>query len=571
MKILSNWSILKKLSLSFIIVALLGFLIGITCIIQMKSISKDLKNIYTVDLKNIDTLYKLKINIPGDKEDTALSIIDPENKNNLETSAANMNTLSKQNDELMSNLTSLVANNELNQLIYSLKEHMQSWKSSSKSCIELAQKGDYEAAKKEFSTASKYKKEVLAVLDKVMKLNMKLIQDDYIKSIKHYNLTFQFTTALIIFTLIISIVLGIILSRHINTPLLQIKELSKKFARLDFSTKININHKDEFGETAEALNTAQINISTLVKKIIEDSEEMSSSSEELSSTAEELSSKAESMASAIKIISASIQESSAASEEINASIEEINSNINELSEKALEGSADANAAKKTATTIKNDSKTAIGNVHKIYKDKKDKIIKSIEHGKIVENIHIMAHTISDIAKQTNLLTLNASIEAAHAGEQGKGFAVVASQVGKLAEESSRTVTAIEDTIEKVKKSFKNLSTNSHEVLIFINENINPQFESFENMVEQYYSDAEFIDNMSEEIASMSEELSATISEISKAVNNMASNEEKSSQYAYDIKDSIYETTKAAEQVAISSQTQSEMAQELHTLVKKFKI
>lgn len=91
------------------------------------------------------------------------------------------------------------------------------------------------------------------------------------------------------------------------------------------------------------------------------------------------------------------------------------------------------------------------------------------------------------------------------------------------------------------------------------------------MGEQYYTDAKFIDNMSEEIASMSEELSATISEISKAIYNMASNEEKSSQYAYDIKDSIYETTKAAEKVAAASQTQSKMAQELHTLVQRFKI
>ncbi|BAH07030.1 methyl-accepting chemotaxis protein [Clostridium kluyveri] len=571
MKILSNWSIFKKLLLSFVVVALLGSIIGITCITRMKLINKDLNNIYTVNLKGINLFYKLKINMPSDKEDDMLIVIAPENRKNLEAAITNMNNISKQNDELISSYASLITDTEAKQLIYELKQRIQAWNNSRENCIKLAQDGNYTGAQEEFLTASKYRKEVLSVLDRGINLNMKLTQNDYNNSIKHYNSTLKFTNILVIFTLIISIVLGIIISRYINTPLLQIKEFSKRFAKLDFSTKINTSHRDEFGETVEALNTAQENITTLLKKIIEDSQEMSSSSEELYSTAEELSSKTENMSGAIKIITDSIQESSAASEEINASIEEINSNINELSQKALEGSADANAAKKAAITIKDNGKTAVENVHTIYKDKKYTIMQAIEHGKIVENIHIMANTIADIAEQTNLLALNASIEAARAGEQGKSFAVVAEEVGKLAEESSQAVGAIEDTIEKVREAFKNLSAGSHEVLSFINEKINPQFELFENMGEQYYTDAKFIDNMSEEIASMSEELSATISEISKAIYNMASNEEKSSKYAYDIKDSIYETTKAAEKVAAASQTQSKMAQELHTLVQKFKI
>ena len=155
------------------------------------------------------------------------------------------------------------------------------------------------------------------------------------------------------------------------------------------------------------------------------------------------------------------------------------------------------------------------------------MLKAIEDGKIVDNIKIMADTIASIAEQTNLLALNAAIEAARAGEQGKGFAVVAEEVRKLAEQSSEAVTGIQDTIVKVQDAFKNLSENGSDVLIFINENVDPQFEEFENVGNQYYNDSDFVSQMSEEIASMSEELTATVDQVSQAVQNMSETSQKS--------------------------------------------
>ena len=187
----------------------------------------------------------------------------------------------------------------------------------------------------------------------------------------------------------------------------------------------------------------------------------------------------------------------------------------------MEGSNNATKSKERATEVQRKGKLSVEETRRLYDEKKQKGLKAIEDGKIVENIKVMADTIANISEQTNLLALNAAIEAARAGEQGKGFAVVAEEVRKLAEQSSQAVASIQDTIVKVQGAFKNLSDNSKDVLSFINENVDPQFESMKNMGDEYYNDAEFVTNMSDEIAAMSEELTATINQVSEAVQSTA--------------------------------------------------
>ena len=133
----------------------------------------------------------------------------------------------------------------------------------------------------------------------------------------------------------------------------------------------------------------------------------------------------------------------------------------------------------------------------------------------------MADTISSISDQTNLLALNAAIEAARAGEQGKGFAVLAEEVRKLAEQSSEAVINIQATIKEVSEAFQDLRDNSFEILNFISEDVNTQFSKFVAIGNDYYEDAEFYANASENIASMSGEINATMEQVSSAIEDLA--------------------------------------------------
>ena len=393
--------------------------------------------------------------------------------------------------------------------------------------------------------------------------------------LKQSNNLIRIISISIIVGLIISIIVAFYVGNIISKPIIKITSIIKKTGDLDLTYDNGfdslLKQKDEIGELSKAFNNMRNEFVIFIKQTLDNSKDIKIGSEKLACTVEELTIKAENIETIVGNIANDVQETSSSSEEISASIQEVDSNINMLSNRALEGSDIASKSKERAIEVKKNGIISIEETRKLYNEKKEKGLKAIEDGKIVDNIKVMADTISSISEQTNMLALNAAIEAARAGEQGKGFAVVADEVKKLAEQSSQAVANIQNTIVKVQEAFKNLSDNSKDVLNFILENVDPQFEAMKSTGDKYYEDSEFVTNMSSEIASMSEELTATINQVSEAVQSTAETAQKSSENTEAIKERIYETTRAIEQVAITAQNQAELAEKLNGMVNRFKV
>jgi len=571
MKLFINLGVKKKLVSVFFVICIFIVAIGAEGILSSAKINDSADILYRCNLMSIKDLGEIKGNI-NDMRATYNRLVFERNGTKLNDYVKVINDLDKKNDQSMDEYGSLITVPEEKQTYNDLKNDLAKYIEVRNKAIEFAKADNYdEAVKISNSDLTTIKNSLLENIQKSIDANTKAAEQANLNNKAQFNSVRSLTIIYTAAAFFIILFMAYILSKNILNPLRKIKELAQRLSTYDFSTPIVITRKDEFGQAGRALNAAQENVSSLVKAIMENSQDLSAASEELSATVEEISSKATTINQAVDTIASAMQESSATTEEISASIEEVDSSVNILSSKAMEGSNNASQSKERSIEVKNNSQKAINETRAIYVEKQEKMQKAIEDGKVVDSIKVMAETIGSIAEQTNLLALNAAIEAARAGEQGKGFAVVAEEVRKLAEKSSDAVVNIQGTIAKVQLAFNSSINTGSDILEFVNKNVHEQFNDYSEVGNKYYNDSNFVSNMSEEIAAMSEEITATVGQVSEAIQNMAQTSQKSSEEAEMIKDGMYETTKAIEQVSLTAQNQAELAQKLNEIVQKFTI
>ncbi len=344
---------------------------------------------------------------------------------------------------------------------------------------------------------------------------------------------------------VILIIISIVflnLYRSINSPINELTLIAKGFSNGDLSNSMNDFRKDEFGILGSLFNIAtgklndmMQNVRRVTEIILLDSENLNDSSIQIARNAQEQSEQT--------------THAAAAMDQLSASFLDVAQNTTNAAKSSREAAELANQGGNVVTqTIAGMNKIA-QSVNKSARTIEELGVRSEKIGDIIK-------VINDIAGQTNLLALNAAIEAARAGEQGRGFAVVADEVRKLAERTATATHEISDMIksfqEDIQKAVESMKTGTTEVGVGVDLS-NHAGESLRQIVES----AKSVTTMVEQIAAAVEEQSSTGEAVASNVESVAGL-----------------TQQTAENSEKSSQTTQELNNlviELKTLVSEFKL
>ncbi|WML44846.1 HAMP domain-containing methyl-accepting chemotaxis protein [Neobacillus sp. PS3-40] len=366
--------------------------------------------------------------------------------------------------------------------------------------------------------------------------------------------TINIFTALIV---ILGIIIAIVTSHQINKSLKVLSQAVQQVASGDLTgTEIKMKQKDEISDLARSYNQMKQSLREIIGETSLTSEQIAALSEELYASAEQTSLTIDHIASSYQTVSDNANSQSKGLQETIGIVGQMTEGVQQIvkSSQEMENSAKSTAA--ISVEGRSAIKQTIEQMNSI-QTTVEQVARTIQGlGEQTQHIGKIVEVITEIAGQTNLLALNAAIEAARAGEHGKGFAVVADEVRKLAEESSQSAKRITDYIQDIREkinaliqemehgtkevatgievvnfagnSFSKIETSIHDVACKINE-VGSSIKQLVSGVEQVSSSTHLISSSSEEIANQSltvfsatEEQSASMREITLSANSLSS-------------------------------------------------
>ena len=330
--------------------------------------------------------------------------------------------------------------------------------------------------------------------------------------------------------------------RTITTPINQTVEVANRVASGDLTVQIDSNRGDEFGNLLAAFSTMVTNLRELIKEIDDGSTSIASSSEELSAVTRETREGVNDQQSQTDQVATAMNEMVATVNDVAKSAESAFNAAQHASQKSNEGDAAGKEALQFVTDLNGHIGAVMQKLRGLQSD--------------TQNIGTVLDVIKSVAEQTNLLALNAAIEAARAGEQGRGFAVVADEVRSLAQRTQSSAEEIETLIN-------NLVTSTEGSVTTMEESI--------QLGEQTLERAEIAGGTIREMADAVEEIRQYNSQIATAAEQQASVAEDINQNVTRIRDVGEQSAASTEQVSGASEELARLADGLSTQVGRFKI
>ncbi|WP_277586299.1 methyl-accepting chemotaxis protein [Psychrobacillus antarcticus] len=554
-----------KLISTYLIVTAFIFVVAGVSLLALGTVNQNSKEMYhnrVIPLTVVIELESLTENTRGQ----ILSAVLIENPEKTQTVKSNMEKVTV----LIQKYRELVLDENEGKAITKFEADWNAFKSTNQSIIDLINVGDYTGALAGIRASD----EVFADSQE----SLLVLKDGNISRAEELNnsnkLAFETNRIIVffiaLFALVVAVVIGIIMGNSIGNPTRNVSERLVVIASGDLTkSPLITKRKDEIGVLVHATNEMQRDLQNVISEIHLASDALSSQSEELSQSAEQVKVGSEQIAITMQELANGAETQATSATDISEMMGVFAQAIQDSDESSrgiVDDSHQVTLGAEEGQQLMERSVNKMKDIDGIVKDSVEKV-KGLDNK--TNEISTLVEVIQSIANQTNLLALNAAIEAARAGEQGKGFAVVADEVRKLAEQVSHSVGEITDIVVSIQAESQSVVTileNGYKEVTEGTGQIQRTGEKFQEITNGIHAMTEKVEQISQNLV----KVSLNSQKINASVQEIASVSEESAAGVEETAASAEESVGSMEEVVASSQYLATIATQLAETVAKFK-
>lgn len=569
MQWIKNMKVSKKILMLTIMAVVFLTMVGFVGFIYIKSMAENSTEMYENRTSSVKWVSEIRLNNRVIETNMLGLMLTKDSRENEE--------FKKVIDEKIAENAQLISSYEKNKkdekekaIFDKSKELREVYVENAKRSIELAQANRKDEAYQYYTQHVKdIRVQLNDTLQKLADYNQAEAEGLYKSNTDYANSAITWMVIITVTAVVLCTLGAVFIGRTITRPLYTMQELMTKAEQGDLMVQGDYQSNDEIGTLTQSFNNMMRSVRSVVQQVNTNAMELSASTEELLATGEQVKDAASQISTTIQEVAGNAEYQLSSADQVNQVATEISKGM-EQAASSMQAVADLTVTANHKATTGNRVVTETVTQIELAQQKVNATAEVVDTlGEKSKEIGKIVTLITEISNQTNLLALNAAIEAARAGEHGKGFAVVADEVRKLAEQSGQAAEEIGHLISEIQTEAGHAVRSMEEGTSAVREGIG----MVQQAGEAFYDIMKMVEHVSvqsQEVSAIVEEVTASSQHVVEMIGGLAGTSQQSVTNAQNVSAAAQEQYASMEEISSAIEMVSKMAEELQQSITTFK-